>query len=111
MIYTSYYQCPRLRDVSASAQLVRISRGLPRFGAQPTHHYPALYPPIGCATPADYHAHLDALGVDGAELYASLDEPGCDVILLCFEARGKPCHRRWLADWIAAHGGPIIPEL
>jgi hypothetical protein len=50
------------------------------------------------------------------EILAKLDpekvveELGDGAILLCYEAAGKKCHRRYVASWVEMHTGLIVPE-
>jgi hypothetical protein len=50
------------------------------------------------------------------EILAKLDaQEVCDAlgdgaILLCYEAAGKLCHRRYVANWIEAGTGIVVPE-
>ena len=39
------------------------------------------------------------------------DDLGEDAILLCWEAPGKFCHRRLVAEWLEEHLGRLVPEL
>jgi hypothetical protein len=40
-----------------------------------------------------------------------LDDLGEDAVLLCWEAPGKFCHRRLVAEWLEKHLGRPVPEL
>lgn len=39
------------------------------------------------------------------------DELGADAILLCWEAPGKSCHRRMVAEWLEQELGINVPEM
>lgn len=53
-----------------------------------------------------YRAILDKL--DPKEVYEELGE---DAILICWEGKGKFCHRHIVADWLEAHLGIEVKEL
>ncbi len=46
-------------------------------------------------------------GLDPAKVAEDL---GPDAIMLCWEAPGKFCHRRLVADWLEEHLGRRVPE-
>lgn len=55
----------------------------------------------------EYFDLLKFRGLDPAILYAELK----DNILCCWEKTGKPCHRRYAAEWFEANlPGVEIPE-
>ena len=53
-----------------------------------------------------YQKILD--GLDPQEVFEDLRE---DAILLCWEAPGKFCHRRLVAEWLEKSLGVKVPEL
>jgi uncharacterized protein (DUF488 family) len=53
-----------------------------------------------------YQKILDHL--DPRKVFSELGE---DAILLCWEAPGKFCHRRLVAEWLKKHLGVNVPEL
>lgn len=54
-----------------------------------------------------YYDHLDAIGPD--QIRAKL--PSGDIVLLCFERPGQPCHRHWFASWWHSKTGEPVTEL
>ncbi len=54
----------------------------------------------------EYQKILDKL--DPHKVFADLGE---NAILLCWEAPGKFCHRRLVAEWLEKHLGVNVPEL
>lgn len=50
---------------------------------------------------------------DPQALYEKLEEKfkGNDIALLCFEKKGKFCHRRLLAEWLEDKVNVSVPEL
>jgi len=57
----------------------------------------------------EYQKILDAL--DPVQTYRKIcDMYGRDAILLCWESPNVRCHRRWVAEWLEAANGVIIPE-
>ena len=54
----------------------------------------------------EYQKILDNL--DPREVYEDL---GKNSILICWEAPGKFCHRRLVAEWLEKHLGVTVPEL
>jgi hypothetical protein len=54
----------------------------------------------------EYQKILDKL--DPRKVFADL---GKEAILLCWEAPGKFCHRRLVAEWLEKHLGVDVPEL
>jgi len=54
----------------------------------------------------EYQKILDNL--DPQKIFADLEE---GAILLCWEAPGKFCHRRLVAEWLEEHLGRPVPEL
>jgi len=59
---------------------------------------------------AEYRAQYAAILArhDPAQVYAELGE---DAVLLCWEAEGKSCHRRLIAEWLEAYLGIEVPEV
>ena len=51
---------------------------------------------------ARYIAYLDSLGIDRV-----LGELQNDDIMLCWEAKGKFCHRHILAEWLRQYGHTV----
>ena len=74
--------------------------------------YPALAPTKAMLKLDDgqyrqaFQEILDRL--DPQKVYEDL---GPDAILLCWEAPGKFCHRRLVAEWLEKHLGVTIPEM
>ncbi|MEW6657204.1 MAG: hypothetical protein AB1424_00960 [Thermodesulfobacteriota bacterium] len=74
--------------------------------------YPALAPRREmlkmdeAAYRVEYQKILDKL--DPHKVFADLGE---DAILLCWEAPGRFCHRRLVAEWLEKHLGVHVPEL
>jgi uncharacterized protein YeaO (DUF488 family) len=63
---------------------------------------------------ARYIARLDALGVDQVrDMLTTVQGEHPGVVLLCYEDvhAGETCHRRYLADWLKARLGLVVPEL
>jgi len=54
----------------------------------------------------EYQKILDNL--DPRQVYEDLGE---NAILICWEAPGKFCHRRLVAEWLEEHLGVTVPEL
>jgi uncharacterized protein (DUF488 family) len=54
----------------------------------------------------EYQKILDNL--DPRKVYEDL---GKNSILICWEAPGKFCHRRLVAEWLEKHLGVTVPEL
>jgi hypothetical protein len=46
-------------------------------------------------------------GLDPQKVF---DDLGLDAILLCWEAPGKFCHRRLVAEWLEKHQDRQVPE-
>jgi uncharacterized protein YeaO (DUF488 family) len=63
---------------------------------------------------ARYIARLDALGPNRVRSMLTVAQGGrSGVVLLCFENvnAGERCHRRYLAEWLTAKLGLVVPEL
>jgi hypothetical protein len=57
----------------------------------------------------EYQKILDSL--DPVQVYKKIcDMYGEDSILLCWESPNVRCHRRWVAEWLEAANGIIVPE-
>jgi len=101
----------------------RICRQLNNFGSNVSialrapnwyrgRRYPALAPRremlkmIDATYRIEYQKILDKL--DPRKVF---DDLGEDAILLCWEAPGKFCHRRLVAEWLEKHLGVDVPEL
>lgn len=102
----------------------RICRQLDDFGSHSVsialrapkwyrgRRYPALAPRremlkmIEATYRVEYQKILDNL--DPQKVFEDLGE---DAILLCWEAPGKFCHRRLVAEWLEEHLGRPVPEL
>lgn len=58
-----------------------------------------------------YHSHV-LCNVTTAEIAKTITNlsNGRDVILLCYEEPGAFCHRRFLAEWLEAGLGIVVPE-
>ena len=105
---------------------VRTSVGRPRPTSFPyAHEYVADLAPYGifkikaleAATPevrrAAYCDRLDSKSLAIEEALDLLTEAydGQTLVLLCYEGRGKGCHRRWAAGWFEIKYGIEVPEL
>jgi len=94
-----------------SIKCVSIALYAPR-GYPKVRRYPALAPTrqmlkMGEAEyRAAYQEILDRL--DPRKVYEDLGE---NSILICWEAPGKFCHRRLVAEWLEKHLGVTVPEL
>jgi len=114
-IYTSYYANPILKTVSQDT-LRAISVGLPK--EMTCTKIKELAPDWATVSAykdgkidwneytRQYTAKLDALGVTKI---SGLLENGC--VYLCFEGKGKNCHRHILADWLSEHASMDVQEL
>lgn len=100
---------------------VGISRGAPKFRLDYRYRRAMMLAPerwmFGKSTDEferAYTTQLEALGVE--RIVATLakiadEEGGKPLVLLCFEPRGEPCHRRDFAEWFEEKVGIVIPEL
>lgn len=88
---------------------VAISVGVPRWFRG--RRYPALAPDREWlrVDPEKYmRLYAERLrGLDARRVVADLGE---DAILLCWEAPGKFCHRRLVAEWIERETGIVVAE-
>jgi hypothetical protein len=110
---TSYFAN---RKAAAEPGAVSIARWPPRWWGS-RRRYLALAPSedllkrakAGMPWP-DYieEYRRDVLGrLDPAAVYTEL---GPDAILLCWEAPGRDCHRRLIAEWLEKALGIEVPE-
>lgn len=104
---------------------VQISNGRPKFslGYDLTYKTPPLYPDWKLVKqknlPVDqfreaYWAGLDKLGVDFLhKMFQMIAADAGDerLVLMCFEANKKDCHRGDLAIWWCRKTGELIKEL
>lgn len=91
---------------------VAISRGVPKWytGKRCLDLAPATWKLVREKDEGIFRAaFLEQLEqLDAASVVSSL---GDDAILLCWEAPGKFCHRRVVAEWIEQETGLLVPEL
>jgi Protein of unknown function, DUF488 len=118
-IFTSRWSSPLLRDVDA--QIIGVSRGVPRWPLPYTYRMARWLAPDGQTWAlrgdqegfrASYERQLEAIGAQ--EIIARITEMtgGRPAVLLCSEkVPEKPCHRRYLSEWIETRTGIVIPEL
>lgn len=74
--------------------------------------YPALAPrrEMLKIDEATYRVEYQKI-LDNLDPQKVFDDLGEDAILLCWEAPGKFCHRRLVAEWLEKHLGRPVPEL
>ncbi len=118
MFYTGYYSKFKQYD-SAGLKTISISRTWPN-GIVPYGKIPELYPDKdtlwsyknGEIDEMEYTRRyldqLDKLGI--RDILLKIHHYGDDVILLCWEAPGKFCHRHILADYINRNSKLNIKE-
>src|SRR5262245_48663559 len=101
----------RLRHIPPGLEAVAISRGIPRWfrGRRELRLAPSwamLYLP----SKEEYDERFARLlaRLDPRELYDALGE---SAVLLCWEAPGIRCHRRWVASWLEDALKIEVPEL
>ena len=95
---------------SCSPNLLSIARWSPRgWGGR---RYKALAPrrEMLKMDEATYRVEYQKI-LDNLDPQKVFDDLGEDVILLCWEAPGKFCHRRLVAEWLEKHLGRPVPEL
>lgn len=112
-IYTSYYA--KMKDYWWEYAIVRVSRSAPAWLPFDVVEFPELYPSWnlvygikqGTITWEDYERvykeKLQAMEreeVLGELQRISEQQGGKDVVLLCYEAPGKNCHRHLIAQWL-----------
>jgi hypothetical protein len=108
-LYTSCFA--RLKRIPPELVPVDIAARPPRWAGRIRHHR-ALAP-----QPHLFGLALEAFVAGYARQLASLDparvvaELGDQAVLLCFEAPGRLCHRRIVAEWLEEALGVVIPEL
>lgn len=112
-IYTSYYA--KMKDRWWEYALVRISTNSPAWFPVGLSCLPELYPgwelvfgiKEGRITWGEYQLRYNAILAKLCrddimrKLWELSDlEGGRDVVLLCYEAAGKLCHRHLVAEWL-----------
>lgn len=112
-IYTSYYA--KVKSSWQRYALVRVSTSIPDWFPVEAPGIPELYPgwdlvsglKDGYITWAEYRErYTGKLSLlDKADVLRRLKEisdqsGGKDVVLLCYEANNKPCHRHLIAEWL-----------
>ncbi len=118
-VYTSRWANRDLADLACVP--VGISRGVPRFAL------PYQYRRVSELAPDDQAwaeqdpeafrlSYLRQLGEIGADAILGRLERvsgGLPVVCLCYEDvhAGESCHRRYLADFLRARAGLVVPEL
>jgi len=114
-IYISYYANRKLQTISPDA-LRSISVGLPKGMA--CTKIKELAPDWATVSAykddkidweeytRQYSTKLDALGITKI---AGLLEDSC--VYLCFEGKGKNCHRHIFADWLCEYASMDVQEL
>lgn len=120
-IWTSYFANPALRE---RRDLVRvaITRWPPRWRGAYDEEFRSLAPSEAIFRAERgrfgklYRTQLEGLGIGriAGELKAiSRRHEGADLVLLCFEASGRPqdCHRGIFRAWWEEQGGPSIEEI
>lgn len=111
---TSYFAKPGIQE---NPDALSIALYPPRWWGK-GRRYPALAPTWemlkqGQETGVIYSKQeyvdlLNSRGLDPAAVYAELK----DKILCCWEKTGKPCHRRYVAEWFEENlPGVEVPEL
>ncbi len=119
-VFTSRWQNQELAHLDLVP--VGISRGVPRFPVRYRYRrLPDLYPDGWMLSIEDdarfekvYVKKLDRLGVDEIAtrlLKISQEEGGKPLVLLCFEADPKDCHRRMVARFWHDKTGEVVEEL
>lgn len=107
MIFTSNFKI-----AGHLPQAVAICQGLPRGWNGRT--YKALAPSwalIKAQLPIDKFTRIyKAEVLDKLNPHQVLKDLGHNVILLCWEKPGEPCHRRVVAVWLEANLGIQVPE-
>lgn len=115
-LYTASWRALHLHsDQLGDVQVVRISRGVPKFWPE-AQSFPAidLLMPDGWMLGVDgdrfwaaYTAKLDRIGVDA--IRSVLDGIGGPCALACFEADPESCHRgpRGFSGWWRARGETV----
>jgi hypothetical protein len=81
-------------------------------GAYSGRSYPALAPrrEMLKMDEATYRVEYQKI-LNNLDPQKVFDDLGEDAILLCWEASGKFCHRRLVAEWLEKHLGVNVPEL
>jgi len=108
MIYTSYYANPALKNISPDS-LRAISVSVPKdMGCGKIKEFAPAWTTVAAYKDGkidwteytrQYVAQLDKLGIVAA---MKLLENNC--VYLCFEGKGKNCHRHLFAEWLRKHG-------
>ncbi len=119
-LYTSYFSC---QDLPAQAVTVSISCTYPRSFC-PTEVVKCLAPDTGVLYgykggriseeefAGRYRQMLDRDPEAVKRVLVGLEEKyaGKDVVLLSWDAPGKPCHRHYLAEWLMDRYGMEVRE-
>ena len=107
MIYTSCFG--RVRKIKQPCYPVAIARGIPEW--YEGRVYEPLMPSWQAVKMADDEFDPYYLRVlDRLDVRKVLSDVGDNAVLLCWEAPGKPCHRRMVAQWIKRETGMEVPE-
>lgn len=88
---------------------VAISAGVPWwYGGR---RYPALAPKREWLwLPEEAYREQFAAKLRGMNAQKVVADLGEDAVLLCWEAPGRFCHRRLVAEWIERETGIAVPE-
>lgn len=112
-IYTSYFA--NVKNIDSSTVLVSIARSTPRF-SNITLSYLTLAPSMSLLykykehiiTEIEYtqiyNEKLSKVSVDAVLKDLERIGGGKDVVLLCWEGKGKFCHRNLVARWLRENG-------
>lgn len=112
-VFTSYYA--KMKDKWWQYALVRVSTSSPAWFPVGLHCIPELYPGWALVsgikenrmTWEEYRQqYMEMLSkLDKASIQQKLQEISDieskkDIVLLCYEAISKPCHRHLIAEWL-----------
>ena len=100
----------RLKQFAAAGLVpVGISRGVPRwFNGQADQRLAPTRAMLSMSQAEYNRLFAEILAkLDPVEVYQGLPE---NAVLLCWEAPGVSCHRRWVAEWLEQANGVVIPE-
>ena len=123
-IFTSYYK--KIADNSHGLIAVRISTTQPAWFSSCNSAIPELYP--GMEMVNDYKSgslsdeeyiikYKQKLSeLDDTKIIKKLEKLSHtfgdrDIVLLCYEAPGKLCHRHLVAEWLSYNTTYIVEEL
>jgi hypothetical protein len=117
-MYTSYFACPKLKNIDSPNRLVAISKGLPYWKTD-LRSYPSLAPSWDLVKNRKIHPDeytkiyretvLDKLSAK--YVYDHISSVfGENAILLCYEKPDQFCHRFLVAEWFMEELQIWVPE-